>query len=84
MYLVPGITLFMMADPSEKQWNDIIYFLLSGFILIPKAYYYISFEDAVSIQVALDGVTLLVFVLYYNIFDRSTRKNERSDESRYG
>jgi hypothetical protein len=79
MYLIPGVVLFMISDASEQKKHDIVYLIELGFILIPKAYYYVSYEDAVGIQVVFDSGLLLLFVLYYNSMDRSTRRQKRQN-----
>lgn len=73
-FLLPAIVMFILADKSKKGWIDWIYLLLIGFIMIPKAYYYLLYEHAIGIQVAMDGLLLLGLILFYNIFDKDTRK----------
>lgn len=74
-FLLPVIMLFMLAPKSEKQWTDWVYLAFLGLLMIPKAYYYLLYEHAIGIQVALDGLLLLGLILFYNIFDKTPRPN---------
>lgn len=74
-FLLPVIMLFMLAPKSEKQWTDWVYLAFLGLLMIPKAYYYLLYEHAIGIQVALDGLLLLGLILFYNIFDKTPRQN---------
>lgn len=73
-FLLPAIVMFMLAPKSEERRLDWIYLAFLGLLMIPKAYYYLLYEHAIGIQVALDGLLLLGLILFYNIFDKSTRK----------
>ena len=73
-FLLPAIVMFILASKSENRWTDWIYLQFLGFLMIPKAYYYILSEHSIGIQVALDGMLLLGLILFYNIFDNSTRE----------
>lgn len=75
-FLLPAIVMFILASKSENRWTDWIYLQFLGFLMIPKAYYYMLTEHAIGIQVALDGLLLLGLVLFYNIFDKSTREKQ--------
>lgn len=73
-FLLPAIVMFMLAPKSEERRLDWIYLAFLGLLMIPKAYNYLLYEHAIGIQVALDGLLLLGLILFYNIFDKSTRK----------
>lgn len=73
-FLLPAIVMFILALKSENRWTDRVYLAFLGLLMIPKAYYYFMSEHAIGIQVALDGLLLLGLILYYNMFDKSTRK----------
>ncbi|MBQ8148543.1 MAG: DUF2029 domain-containing protein [Lachnospiraceae bacterium] len=72
-FLFPAIVLFLIADKSEKKSVDIIYLVLNGLLMIPKAYYYMLAPHGIGIQIVINAALLLGMILYYNIGDNSTR-----------
>lgn len=80
VFMMPAILPFLMAEKSKKSWLDWIYLSFLGLIMIPKAYYYVLYEHAIGIQVILDGLLLLGLLLFYNIFDNTTRKKEKKKQ----
>lgn len=71
--LLPAVVVFLLADSSQHKAVDIIYIVLNGMLMIPKAYYYMLPEHGVGIQIAINGFLLLGLILYFNIGDKSTR-----------
>lgn len=74
LFFLPPLLVFLMAEKSEYVWMDRIYLSFMGLLMIPKAYYYMLSEHGIGIQVAIDGLLLLGLILFYNIFDKGTRK----------
>lgn len=72
-FLLPVVIVFVLAD-KEIKWKDIVYLGFLGLLIIPKAYHYMLFEYGIGIQVVLDGLLLLGLILFYNIFDKDSRK----------
>lgn len=81
VFLLPAIVLFILAKKSDNVWIDRTYLLFLGLLMIPKAYYYILYEHGIGIQVAMDGLLLLGLILFYNMFDKSTRKKRANHKS---
>lgn len=73
-FLLAPIVMFILAPKSETSWLDGVYLVFLGLLMIPKAYYYMLYEHAIGIQVALDGLLLLGLILFYNVWDKSTRR----------
>lgn len=72
-FLLPAVIVFILADRESKR-TDLAYIVFLGLLMVPKAYYYILHEHAIGIQVALDGLLLLGIIVFYNIFDKTSRK----------
>lgn len=84
-YMLPACVVYLCHDRTEKKYHDIVYILIMGLFMIPKAYVYIFPEHLINIAVPIDGLLLLGIILYYNILDGSTRsKGMRREESDLG
>lgn len=74
MYLLPTIVLFLLSEEDAKRWMDMVYLLIVGLLLIPKAYYYFQpLYYFISVQPIIDGCLLLIVIFFYNLFDKKTR-----------
>lgn len=74
VFMLPVILVFLLAKESNNIWIDRMYLAFLGLIMIPKAYYYFLPQHRIGIQVAVDGLLLLGLILFYNVFDKGTRK----------
>ncbi len=73
-YMIPSVLLYIMAEPTERKWVDIVYACILGLMLIPKAYYYFVPEFYISVAIIIDAILLPALVLFYILFDRTSRE----------
>lgn len=77
VYFLPVITEFVCSK-GQKCWQEYIYIIIFGLLMIPKAYYYfIKPYYGIGVQVVLDAGLVLGIILFYNILDRGTRAVKR-------
>lgn len=81
-YLFPVVVIFCQAEKEQRFWIDASYLFLLGLLMVPKAYYYFTAPYyGVGIQVVLDAFLLLGIIIFYNICDTETRRENYASQS---
>ena len=81
VYFLPAIIIFLLSEESKSIWIDRTYLAFLGLLMIPKAYYYILPGHTIGIQIAMDGLLLLGLILFYNVFDKETRRKRKTESA---